>query len=70
MRRRSGEFFGIAPTGRRVQIGQIHIERFRVGKMAEHRSKSDDLLMMRQLGAVPEMTPVNHSHYVEEGTSA
>ena len=49
-----GEFFGILPTDRRVEIGQIHIFRFRDGKMAEHWSRSDDLLMMRQLGVVPE----------------
>jgi steroid delta-isomerase-like uncharacterized protein len=49
-----GEFFGIPPSGRRVEIGQIHIVRFRDGKMAEHWSRSDDLLMMRQLGAIPE----------------
>jgi predicted ester cyclase len=48
-----GESFGLAPTGRRVEIGQIHILRFRDGKMAEHWSKSDDLLMLRQPGAVP-----------------
>jgi hypothetical protein len=37
-----------------MEVGQIHILRFRDGKMAEHWSKSDDLLKMRQLGVVPE----------------
>lgn len=56
-----GEFFGIGPTGRAVQVGQIHVMRFRDGKLAEHRSKSDDLLMMRQLGVVPEMASTSHT---------
>lgn len=55
-----GEFFGIPPTGKRVEVGQIHILRFREGKMAEHWSKSDDLLMLRQLGVVPE-APAPHA---------
>ena len=53
-----GEFFGIAATGRHVQIRQIHIARFRDGKMAEHWSNSDDLLLMRQLGVLPEKAPL------------
>lgn len=47
-----GEFMGIAPTGRRVAVAGMEILRFAGGKVVEHWSISDDLGMMRQLGAV------------------
>ena len=49
-----GEFFGIAPTGRKVEIDGIHILRVANGKVAEHWGVNDDLLLMKQLGVVPE----------------
>jgi steroid delta-isomerase-like uncharacterized protein len=52
-----GQFFGIPPTGRRVEQKQIHILRFVDGKAAELRSVRDDLGLMRQLGAIPAMAP-------------
>ena len=48
----TGEFFGVAPTGKRFEADQIHIFRMADGKVAEHWATRDDLGMMRQLGAV------------------
>ncbi len=49
-----GEFMGIAPTGRRIAITEIHIYRLEDGKVVEHRVGRDDLGAMRQLGVIPE----------------
>jgi steroid delta-isomerase-like uncharacterized protein len=48
-----GDFFGVAPTGRRVSVNQINIERIRDGRIAEHWRVTDELTLMRQLGVVP-----------------
>ncbi len=47
-----GEFMGIAPTGKRFAIEQVHWVRIADGKLAEHWAVRDDLGMMRQLGAI------------------
>ena len=47
-----GTFMGLAPTGKRVTVSEIHILRFANGKVAEHWGLADDLGMMQQLGAV------------------
>ena len=47
-----GEFFGIPPTGRTVEMTGIHIVRVADGKIIEHWGSNDDLGLMRQLGAV------------------
>lgn len=49
-----GEFFGIPPTGRRVEVGGTHIVRIQDDRVAEHWGHNDDLGLMRQLGAIPE----------------
>lgn len=49
----TGDFFGIPPTGIRVEMGGVHIGRFVDGKIIEHWGNNDDLGMMRQLGAIP-----------------
>lgn len=48
-----GEFLGIAPTGREVVITGIDIFRIDDGKLAELWQVTDQLGLMRQLGAVP-----------------
>jgi predicted ester cyclase len=48
-----GEFFGIAPTGRAVQVEGIHILRIQDGKVIEHLGVNDDLGLMQQLGVIP-----------------
>ena len=53
----NGEFFGIPATGRDVAIGSIHICRVANGLIVEHWGNSDDLGMLRQLGAIPTPEP-------------
>jgi predicted ester cyclase len=52
-----GEFFGIPATGKRVTIGSIHICRVVGGLVVEHWGNSDDVGMLRQLGALPAAEP-------------
>jgi len=49
----TGEFMGIAPTGKRVTFSEIHIVRIENAKAVEHWGNSDDLGMMQQLGVIP-----------------
>ena len=46
----TGEFMGIPPTGRQVEVGAIHIHRLADGKIVEHWGRSDQIGLMRQLG--------------------
>ena len=45
-----GEFFGIPPTGRSVEMTGIHIVRIADGRIAEHWGSRDDLGLLAQLG--------------------
>jgi len=49
-----GEFRGIAPTGKELDVTGIGIFRFSDGKVVESWDNFDQLGMMRQLGMVPE----------------
>ncbi len=51
----TGEFFGIPPTGREVEISGIHILTIKDGMVTEHWANNDDLKLMRQLGVMPEL---------------
>jgi steroid delta-isomerase-like uncharacterized protein len=48
-----GEFMGMPPTGRRIEVPLIDIARIRDGKIAEHWGVMDNAAMMQQLGAMP-----------------
>jgi steroid delta-isomerase-like uncharacterized protein len=48
-----GEFRGLAPTGKQVNITGIGIFRFSGGKVVESWDNFDQLGLMRQLGAIP-----------------
>ena len=48
-----GEFAGIAPTGKSISINGIQIGRFEDGKIVERWGSSDELGIMKQLGAEP-----------------
>jgi predicted ester cyclase len=48
-----GEFLGIAPTGAKIVVSNIHMCRIKDGKIVEHWGHGDDLGMMQQLGALP-----------------
>ena len=50
----TGEFFGIPPTGRQVEISGIHILTIKDGQVTEHWANNDDLKLMQQLGVIPE----------------
>ena len=50
--RHAGQFLGIAPTGRRVEVHQVHIFRFTGDKVAEHRAMWGEFHFLLQLGAV------------------
>lgn len=55
-----GEFFGIPPTGKAVEMTGIHVVRIADGRIIEHWGSNDDLGLLRQLGAIPqpgELTP-------------
>jgi predicted ester cyclase len=44
-----GEFQGIAPTGRKVSIMVVHVDRVTNGKISEHLRISDSAGLMKQL---------------------
>ena len=50
----SGDFQGIAPTGRRISFGQIAIYRIADRQIAEIWEEADLLGLMQQLGATVE----------------
>ena len=52
-----GPFMGIPPTGRRIEVNEIHIYRLEAGKAVEHRVGRDDLGAMRQLGIIADAVP-------------
>ncbi len=49
-----GEFRGIAPTGKELEITGIGIFRFSGGKVVESWDNFDQLGMLQQLGALPD----------------
>ena len=53
-----GPFLGIPPTGRKIEVNEIHIYRLEDGKAVEHRAGRDDLGAMRQLGVIADAVPV------------
>jgi steroid delta-isomerase-like uncharacterized protein len=48
-----GELFGVPPTGKRMSIKSIAVERVSDGKIREHWRVTDSLDMMQQLGVIP-----------------
>jgi len=48
-----GDFFGLPATGRRVHVSQMTLERIRDGRIVAHHRVTDELSLMRQLGAIP-----------------
>lgn len=47
----TGDFMGMPASGKRYEIGEIHIFRLRDGRVCEHWHQADFLGMMKQLGA-------------------
>ena len=52
----TGEFFGVAPTGKWVEFTGMQIDRFdeESGKIVEERAEFDLLGAIRQMGAIPD----------------
>lgn len=46
-----GDFLGVAPTGRRMEARGVQLARFQDGKIIERWGSSDELGILRQLGA-------------------
>ena len=52
-----GEFMGVPPSGKRVEIDAIDIVRIVDGKAVEHWGVTDNMGLMQQIGAIPEPAP-------------
>jgi len=52
-----GMLRGARPTGRHFEILRTHWWRLKDGKIVWHQVVADDLLMMRQLGLIPDTLP-------------
>lgn len=52
-----GEFMGIAPTGKHVDVETIDILEFHDGKLTEHWGVTDTMAMLQQLGAIESPIP-------------
>ncbi|MBV9278542.1 MAG: ester cyclase [Chloroflexi bacterium] len=48
-----GEFLGVAPTGRAIEVQEHPIEHLRDGQIVAHWHQIDDLGLQRQLGLLP-----------------
>ena len=48
-----GDFNGVAPTGKRIEVRGVQIGRFENGKIAERWGSTDELGILTQLGAEP-----------------
>jgi predicted ester cyclase len=51
------------PTGRAVDVDQIHIHRVEGGRIVEHAATRNDLLMLHQLGLVSGARPVSEADW-------
>jgi steroid delta-isomerase-like uncharacterized protein len=49
----SGDFMGMPPSGKRLDVTGVHIHRIAGGKIAEIWAYPDSLGFMQQLGAIP-----------------
>lgn len=52
-----GDFMGLPPSGKQIEVSAVTIERIKDGKIVERRVESDWLGMMQQLGLVPPPKP-------------
>ncbi len=53
----TGEYMGVPPTGKQIELSVIDIFRIADGKIAEHWMQADMLGMMQQLGMLPPPGP-------------
>jgi steroid delta-isomerase-like uncharacterized protein len=57
----TGEFQGIPPTGNRICVSGIDIDRIANGKTVECWTNIDELGLLQQLGMIPKPEPVGSS---------
>ncbi len=50
-----GDLMGIPASGKPINFSEVHIVRLVDGKLAEHWAVEDQMTMMQQIGAIPEM---------------
>ncbi|HKF84700.1 MAG TPA: ester cyclase [Candidatus Limnocylindrales bacterium] len=55
--RQTGELMGMPATGRRYEIGEMHLFRIAHGRITEHWHVADLAAMYRQLGVTPPAPP-------------
>lgn len=55
----TGNFYGIAPTGRQVNLTSIYIVRIAEGKIVEHWGEEDGVTVLKQLGFKIKLEPVD-----------
>ncbi|MCA1716762.1 MAG: ester cyclase [Actinobacteria bacterium] len=48
-----GEFKGVPPTGKRMEVDEVYFLRVEDGKFVDFWALEDDLARMRQLGLIP-----------------
>jgi predicted ester cyclase len=56
MERTREHFWGLAPTGRRIDFDTVDVMRVRNGKITEHWGVANLFSLMQQLGAWPTAT--------------
>ena len=52
-----GEFMGVPPSGKTIEVETIDIVRVVDGRAAEHWGVTDNIGLMQQIGAIPEAAP-------------
>jgi steroid delta-isomerase-like uncharacterized protein len=52
-----GEFMGVPPSGRRIEVSGMSIDRISGGRIVENWNNWEALEMMRQIGAVSDSEP-------------
>jgi predicted ester cyclase len=48
------EFMGVPPSGRRIEVGGMSMDRISGGRIVENWNNWEALEMMRQIGAIPD----------------
>ena len=48
----TGNFFGMSPTDKKINVAQMQIEKISNGKIVEHWRVTDDMTFMKQLGQI------------------
>ena len=48
-----GPFFGVPPTGRKIDVQAMNFYRFSEGRIVEERGQPDLIGLLQQIGAVP-----------------